>query len=96
LHLSGVLGQQRALILGDFTQCRPAAYDNGYDLGDAFAQIRRVIGIPVLSGMPFGHEADKFTLPFGVPARLRVMGQRASLDFHGYPHLRQAHEPSMT
>ncbi len=36
LHLSGVLGRQRALMLGDFTQCRPAAYDNGYDLGDAF------------------------------------------------------------
>jgi muramoyltetrapeptide carboxypeptidase len=96
LHLSGVLRQQRALILGDFTQCRPTTYDNGYDLADGFAQIRRIAGIPVLSGMPFGHAADKFTLPFGVPARLRVMGQRASLDFQGYPHLRQAHEPSMT
>jgi muramoyltetrapeptide carboxypeptidase len=95
LHLAGVLKQQRALILGDFTQCRPAPYDNGYDLADGFAQIRRVAGIPVLSGMPFGHEADKFTLPFGVPARLRVVGRRASLDFHGYPHLRRAHEPSM-
>jgi muramoyltetrapeptide carboxypeptidase len=95
LHLSGVLGRQRALILGDFTQCRPAAYDNGYDLADGFAQIRRIAGIPVLSGMPFGHDPDKFTLPFGVPGRLRVVGRRASLDFHGYPHLRQAHEPSM-
>ncbi|WP_233843468.1 muramoyltetrapeptide carboxypeptidase [Dyella sp. 2HG41-7] len=95
LHLSGVLGRQRALILGDFTQCRPAAYDNGYDLADGFDQIRRIAGIPVLSGMPFGHEADKFTLPFGVPARLRVVGKRASLDFHGYPHLRRPHEPSM-
>ena len=95
LHLAGVLKQQRALILGDFTQCRPAPYDNGYDLADGFAQIRRVAGIPVLSGMPFGHEADKFTLPFGVPARLRVVGRRASLDFHAYPHLRRAHEPSM-
>lgn len=96
LHLSGVLGRQRALILADFTQCRPAAYDNGYDLADGFAQIRRMAGIPVLSGMPFGHDPDKFTLPFGVPARLRVVGQRASLDFHGYPHLRHAHEPSMS
>ncbi|RDS83009.1 muramoyltetrapeptide carboxypeptidase [Dyella monticola] len=95
LHLSGVLKRQRALILGDFTQCRPAAYDNGYELADAILQIRRVAGIPVLSGMPFGHEADKFTLAFGVPARLRVVGQRATLDFHGYPHLRQPHEPSM-
>lgn len=95
LHLSGVLGRQRALILGDFTQCRPTSYDNGYDLADGFAQIRRIAGIPVLSGMPFGHDADKFTLPFGVPARLRVVGRRASLDFSGYPHLRQPLEPSM-
>jgi muramoyltetrapeptide carboxypeptidase len=96
LHLSGVLGRQRALILGDFTQCRPTTYDNGYDLADGFAQIRRIAGIPVLSGMPFGHDADKFTLPFGVPARLRVVGRRASLDFSGYPHLRQPLEPPMT
>jgi muramoyltetrapeptide carboxypeptidase len=96
LHLSGVLGRQRALILGDFTQCRPTTYDNGYDLTDGFAQIRRIAGIPVLSGMPFGHDADKFTLPFGVPARLRVVGQRASLDFSGYPHLRRPLEPSMS
>lgn len=95
LHLSGILGRQRALILADFTQCRPAAYDNGYDLADGFAQIRRIAGIPVLSGMPFGHDPDKFSLPFGVPARLRVVGQRASLDFHGYPHLQRPHEPSM-
>jgi len=95
LHLAGVLKQQRALILADFTQCRPAAYDNGYDLADGFSQIRRIAGIPVLSGMPFGHEADKFTLPFGVPARLRVVGRRASLDFQGYPHLRKGHEPSL-
>lgn len=95
LHLSGVLGRQRALILGDFTQCRPSPYDNGYDLADGFGQIRRVAGIPVLTGMPFGHAADKFTLPFGVPARLRVVGSRARLDFHGYPHLRRAHEPSL-
>jgi muramoyltetrapeptide carboxypeptidase len=96
LHLSGVLGRQRALILGDFTQCRPTSYDNGYDLADGFAQIRRIAGIPVLSGMPFGHDADKFTLPFGVPGRLRVVGRRASLDFSGYPHLRQPLEPPMT
>ena len=96
LHLSGVLGRQRALILADFTQCRPATYDNGYDLADGFAQIRRIAGIPVLSGMPFGHDPDKFTLPFGVPARLRVVGRRASLDFNAYPHLRHPHEPPLS
>ena len=40
LHLSGVLGRQRALLLGDFSQCRPSAYDNGYGLQHSFEQIR--------------------------------------------------------
>ncbi|HEX5306979.1 MAG TPA: muramoyltetrapeptide carboxypeptidase [Dyella sp.] len=87
LHLSGVLGRQRALVLGDFVQCRPAGYDNGYDLDEAFAQIRKVVGIPVLDGLPFGHARDKVTLPFGVPARLQVSGTQAALSFSGYPHL---------
>ncbi|WP_426662712.1 muramoyltetrapeptide carboxypeptidase [Rhodanobacter aciditrophus] len=90
LRLSGVLGRQRALILGSFTDCRPSAYDNGYGLAEGFAQIRRVAGIPVLEGLPFGHAPDKFTLPFGAPARLRVEGGRARLDFTGYPHLSAA------
>jgi len=86
LHLAGVLGRQQALILGDFTRCQPASYDNGYDLNAGFAQIRRVAGIPVLDGLPFGHEADKLTLPFGANARLRVEGGQARLDFTDYPH----------
>lgn len=87
LHLSGVLGRQRALVLGDFTECRHGIHDNGYDLAAAQAQIRRVISIPVLDGLPFGHVPDKLTLPFGVPARLRADGAKARLDFSGYPHL---------
>ena len=87
LHLSGVLGRQRALLLGDFSQCRPGSYDNGYGLTEALAQIRRVTGIPVIDGLPFGHEPDKFTLPFGAPARLQMSGQRVQLGFSGYPHI---------
>jgi muramoyltetrapeptide carboxypeptidase len=87
LHLSGVLSRQRALILGDFTQCSPGPRDNGYDLTAAFAQIRAVAGIPVVAGMPHGHGARQLTLPFGASARLRVAGDRAQLDFAGYPHL---------
>jgi len=87
LHLSGVLGRQRALLLGDFSQCRPSGYDNGYGLVDSFAQIRRASAMPVIDGLPIGHEPDKFTLPFGAPARLQVAGGKAQLSFSGYPHL---------
>ena len=87
LHLAGVLGRQRALLLGDFSDCRPGARDNGYGLAEALAQIRRVTGIPVIDGLPFGHEPDKLTLPFGAPARLQMSGHRVQLGFSGYPHL---------
>ncbi|WP_449427608.1 muramoyltetrapeptide carboxypeptidase [Rhodanobacter umsongensis] len=87
LHLSGVLDRQRALLLGDFSACRPSTYDNGYDLAAGFTQISRLTRVPVIANLPFGHEPDKFTLPFGVPARLCVSGGQARLDFSGYPHL---------
>jgi muramoyltetrapeptide carboxypeptidase len=87
LHLSGILGRQRALLLGDFSQCRSSPYDNGYALADSFAQIGAVSRVPLITGMPMGHEPDKFTLPFGVPARLHVAAGRAQLHCGGYPHL---------
>jgi muramoyltetrapeptide carboxypeptidase len=94
LHLSGVLGRQQALVLGGFSHCRPGPNDNGYDLAEAFAQIERVAGIPVVHGLPHGHGARQLTLPFGAPARLRVEGGSARLDFHGYPHLPLGSSPA--
>lgn len=86
LHLSGVLGRQRALVLGRFSDCRPGPRDNGYTLDAAFAQLRAVAGIPVIDGLPHGHGTGQLTLPFGTPARLRVDGPAARLAFSGYPH----------
>lgn len=90
LQLAGVLARQQALVLGHFTECRTGHRDNGYDLAAAFAQIRRVAGIPVVDGLPFGHAPDKCTLPFGAPAKLVVDGNAARLAFAGYPHLSPA------
>lgn len=87
LHLSGVLGRQQALLLGGFSQCAPGHRDNGYELRDAFAQIRAVAGVPLVDGLPHGHGAEQLTLPFGAPARLRVEDGRARLEIGGYPHL---------
>jgi muramoyltetrapeptide carboxypeptidase len=85
LHLSGVLGRQRALVLGGFDACRPGPRDNGYDLDAAFAQVESVAGVPVVRGLPHGHGGSQLTLPFGAPARLRVEGGSARLAFSGYP-----------
>ncbi|CAM5244026.1 muramoyltetrapeptide carboxypeptidase [Rhodanobacter lindaniclasticus] len=91
LYLSGVLGRQQALLLGSFSQCAPGHRDNGYALGDAFAQIRAVAGVALVDGLPHGHGAEQLTLPFGAPARLCVEGGSARLEFGGYPRLDGVH-----
>jgi len=92
LHLSGVLGRQRALVLGSFHDCRPGSRDNGYDLADAFAQIASVADIPLVHGLAHGHAGRQLTLPFGAEARLRVEGGAARLECSGYAPI--AHAPA--
>lgn len=87
LHLSGILARQQAVILGDFSGAKNYEYDNGYDLHAMIEQIRSVTGIPVLTGLPFGHIADKVTLPVGADARLVANAQGFTLTMTGYPHL---------
>jgi muramoyltetrapeptide carboxypeptidase len=84
LH-AGVLGRQKALIVGDFTGYRMSAYDNGYEVGVALDRIAAAAGIPLVRGLPFGHGPAKFTLPFGAAARLAVADGHATLRFNGHP-----------
>jgi len=84
LH-AGVLARQKALVIGDFTGSRSSEYDNGYDLDATFERIALVAGIPIARGLPFGHDAAKFTLPFGAPGRLAVADGTAVLTFSGHP-----------
>ncbi len=65
LHYAGVLKQQRALLLGDFSAYKLTAYDNGYDFSAMVTHLRQCLRIPVLTGLPFGHCTDKLTLPVG-------------------------------
>jgi muramoyltetrapeptide carboxypeptidase len=82
---AGVLARQKVLVIGDFTSYRTTEYDNGYDLDATFERIAAVAGIPIVRGLPFGHDAAKFTLPFGAPGRLVAADGTAVLTFSGHP-----------
>lgn len=88
LHLAGVLARQRALVLGDFTGGKLSPYDNGYDFTAMVEQMRAVTGLPIVTGLRFGHGADLVTLPFGAQARLRAGQDGFSLTITGHPTLR--------
>lgn len=84
LH-GGVLGRQKALVLGDFSNYRLSDYDNGYDFSAMLAWLRREVPIPVVTGLPFGHIRDKVTLAVGANAHLRTDARGLRLQMHGYP-----------
>jgi muramoyltetrapeptide carboxypeptidase len=87
LHLSGILARQQALVLGDFSGGKPFDYDNGYDLHAMVEQVRSVVGIPVITGLPFGHIENMVTLPFGAQAQLSADSHGFELTMSGYPYL---------
>jgi len=83
LHQAGVLGRQRAILLGDFADCEPKNTGRyPYALAEATEMLRSIAGCPVLEGLPFGHVARKLTLPFGLPGRLAIdpAGYRLTAD----------------
>lgn len=86
LH-AGILGRQQALLLGDFSAYRLSEYDNGYDFEAMLAYLRAQCPIPVITGLPFGHIADKVTLAVGAQARLVADGGQWQLTMSGYPRL---------
>ncbi len=89
LYLSGILGKQRAIIFGNFRMGNIRdVYDSSYDFSTVVNHISRTAKIPVLTGFPFGHIADKITFPLGAHAKVRSRSDGGySVEFDSYPTL---------
>jgi muramoyltetrapeptide carboxypeptidase len=87
---AGVLGRQKALILGDFSGYRLSPADNGYDFDVMLAYLRSTLPIPVLTGLQFGHIRKRVTIPFGAQATLVSDAARFELTMSDYPTVADA------
>jgi muramoyltetrapeptide carboxypeptidase len=69
---TGILQNQSAMLLGGFSSYRLYDNDKGYNLECAVEAIRGRLPkqIPILTDLPFGHQAEKLTLPVGANANL--------------------------
>lgn len=76
LH-AGVLGEQKAIVFGQFTNWKPVPHDKGYKLRTVVDWLRGQVNAPVLTGLPFGHVPTKVLLPVGAPVQLAVEGRDA-------------------
>jgi len=93
LQQAGVIDNQAAVLLGDFSGAARTPNDRGYGLKDAVAALRSRTKTPVLTGLPFGHVRTKVCLPVGGTVELYVQGREAILGWQSDPRLAHgAHE----
>lgn len=83
LH-AGVLANQKAILMGQFTDYKLSSHDKGFKLESVIRWLRGQIKAPVLTNLPYGHVATKVMLPVGTKADLVVEGRDALL-FWGHP-----------
>lgn len=85
LFHAGILAKQKALLFGQFTQCEPtSASAFPYTMDHVVQHIRHLLDIPVLTGLPFGHVADKITIPVGGQAEVSIRKNAFSIRFSDY------------
>lgn len=85
LYLSGAFKKQQAIILGTFTGTGEDSYDSRYDMALVIEQLKKITGLPVYSGLHFGHVARKQSFPLGATCQLTSSGDHLMLEFSEYP-----------
>ena len=73
----GVLAQQKALVLGQFTNYKLVPHDKGFKLDTVVQWLRTQLSIPIVTGLPLGHVPTKVLLPVGAKVDLVLQGQEA-------------------
>jgi muramoyltetrapeptide carboxypeptidase len=87
LHYAGILSNQQLIITGDFSGKTNANYDQEYGYAEVWARITELSGIPILSGLKFGHEIDTVTLPIGAKAHVSATANNCCMHLSDYPTL---------
>lgn len=78
LLLAGVLAQQKAVLMGQFSSYKLVpAHDKGFKLVTVIDWLGTQIKAPVLTGLPFGHVQTKVLLPVGAKVDLVSEGRDA-------------------
>ncbi|MCV3213507.1 LD-carboxypeptidase, partial [Plectonema radiosum NIES-515] len=69
-RMSGALSKVSGIALGSFTKCEAPADVPSLSVEEVLRDRLGDLGIPVVSNLPFGHEAPNAALPVGVMATL--------------------------
>jgi muramoyltetrapeptide carboxypeptidase len=69
-RMMGRLKGVKGIALGRFSRCEPADNVPSFTVEEVLRDRLGDLGIPIVSGLPFGHDGDNAALPVGVSAHL--------------------------
>ena len=70
LYLAGVFKGQQAIVFGALSGTGEDSYDKRYDVATVIRQLQELTGLPVYSGMSFGHIGQKHSFPLGAMCQI--------------------------
>ena len=89
LYLAGVFKNQQAIVFGALSGSGEDSYDKRYDVATVIRQLHQLTGLPIYSGMRFGHIGQKHSFPLGATCQLSANKFGGyQLAFSGYPTIK--------
>lgn len=76
LH-AGVLSQQKAIVLGQFSEYKLTPHDRGFKMQSVVEWLQQQLEVPLFTNLPFGHVPTKVMLPVGRRVEMSVEGRDA-------------------
>lgn len=70
LYLAGIFKYQQAIVFGALSGTGEDSYDKRYDVATVIRQLHKLTGLPIYSGMRFGHIGQKHSFPLGATCQL--------------------------
>ena len=68
LWQSGLLQQVNGIVYGEFYDCNHDVDEGDFTLDEILTYYGRLAGVPVMKGIPAGHDKDNYFLPMGTHA----------------------------
>ena len=89
LYLAGIFKGQQAIVFGALSGAGEDSYDKRYDVATVIRQLHKLTGLPIYSGMSFGHIGKKHSFPLGVTCQLTPNTEGGyQLTFTDYPTIK--------
>ncbi|WP_201594443.1 LD-carboxypeptidase [Psychrobacter vallis] len=89
LYLAGVFKGQQAIVFGALSGAGEDSYDKRYDVATVIRQLHELTGLPIYSGMRFGHIGEKHSFPLGATCQIRPNTSGGyQLAFTDYPTIK--------